>query len=180
MFTLDERIVGLGLHPLTREIKYIGAFLGHGSRVSLLSVVQPVHQHVFAEHITLVHSPKPGDVDAFADLIGRYVTVYAKDAVFDGAGQAVTCVVNAVLPTAVNRKAHITVSCAEHIEPSYSNSILTLKGRPISNLEMLSARIGLMMSDGRVEYELQPSTFTFTRDEVEKFLMVVDLVMSNK
>lgn len=100
---------------------YWAALLTKDSHNILLKTFPPLHDKVYAEHITLAFSPNKEVEDGFAAIIGNEVCIEVIGYAFDDNGQAI--VVNGV-DRLDGETTHITISCAEGIKPVYSNELL--------------------------------------------------------
>jgi len=93
-----------------------------------------VHPSVFCHHMTVFFEPSQEDFEKiFTPLFGQAVTLVITGMVKDERGQAVIVQPLAGIPA--NRRAHVTISCADGIQPKYSNEILGLTPEPL-NLEL--------------------------------------------
>lgn len=113
-------------HPPRR---YLGIFLDSESRGLLLRAVKPRHPNVFAEHVTVLYGPSDAQVDEMRALLAGDPRLHL-GAVYElhdeKRGQCL--VLDDKRPTFPehlrNRTLHITISTAEHTEPSYSKALL--------------------------------------------------------
>lgn len=185
-FSIEQRLIGMGLHAVKPTVKYIGVFLDDESRVMLNELVVPIHARTFADHVTVFYAPGELDVERMRPLLGVRVRVEPVSVIktdrcqllgvnviedFDDTGQ----VQHSVRFTG-NRQLHITISCDEHTEPSFSNHLLHHKrlATAITHIPALRGRIGLYMSDDTIDFGDEPKTLRFTTEELGKFLDMVD------
>lgn len=99
---------------------YWAVKLSGDSVTKLLSAVNPKHEKVFAEHVTLVFSPNEQQDAELMEIIGETVLLIAKEHVYDNKGQAVSV-------DGIKRHdggvAHVTISCSSDTKPVYSNKL---------------------------------------------------------
>jgi hypothetical protein len=81
------------------------------------------HEEVHCHHLTIFFKPTEDNIKAiFSGHIGRPVTLKVIGIVTDNRGQAV--IVEPLTGMPSNRRAHITVSCADGTKPVYSNELI--------------------------------------------------------
>lgn len=98
---------------------FLSAVLTPESQRLLLERVPPVHQKVYAHHVTMAFKPDPATLDRYRPLIGQKLRIPVTAVAVDDKAQAVV-----VGADSENEVAHITISVAEGVEPSYSNTLL--------------------------------------------------------
>jgi hypothetical protein len=105
---------------------YIGIFLDDTDKASLLWFLTPLHPKIYGDHVTLLFKPNAEEVEAYQKHIGRKIPIYLLSEFADEKGQAVSVKVG--MSTLPARHAlslpHITISCAEGVEPKYSKELL--------------------------------------------------------
>lgn len=103
------------------SVVYWAVLLDAKSKENLLIAFPAKHFRVFAEHLTLVFRPTTKQNEDLLRSLGDIVDISVLGEVSDLCGQA-------VLTSGVRRcdsgTAHITISCADGVSPSYSNKIL--------------------------------------------------------
>jgi hypothetical protein len=105
------------------KVNYIGLFLTPESRRQLLDWCPPIHKNISADHITLAFKPDAETLAKLTPLLGQNFEVRLTDAVADDKGQAMGVIIKD-LPFVENLFPHITISCAEGIQPAYSNELM--------------------------------------------------------
>lgn len=101
---------------------YVGVFLDRSSRKLLLDRIPGRHSTVHANHVTLAFGKAMKDSGY---PIGKRVTFRVWGVSWDLKGQAVVCVSEDLEEfLAEGQNPHITISCAEGVQPKYSNTLL--------------------------------------------------------
>ena len=128
---------------------YWAVLLDEKNRDKLTSLVKPMHDNVYAEHITLAFRPSE-DVDkAYQARLGEEVSFAVTAHYLDDGGQAVS-VSSADFKRQDGMPEHITISCAPGVKPSYSNELIqSSDGAELSSV-MLSGRICKFTDQGWV------------------------------
>lgn len=80
-----------------------------------------VHPNVFCQHVTMAYRPTPDVYAKYASFIGHELEFDIVALALDANGQAV--VVDGV--PSEKEVPHITISCADGIKSSYSNTLFT-------------------------------------------------------
>jgi Fungal tRNA ligase phosphodiesterase domain len=99
--------------------KFVSAVLTPQSRVRLLQTVPPIHPVVHAHHVTMAFNPDPETLARYEAMVGKRVQIAVVAVSADQYGQAVL-----VGAESQNEYPHVTISVAEGVAPSYSNSLL--------------------------------------------------------
>lgn len=121
---------------------YIGIFLSTSERAKLLRDFPPVHENVFAEHVTLVFRPK--ESDPALEVIGKIVRLKVVGYAQDQDGSAVLIDLPPEIRKIGKREPHITISTAPGIKPAYSNKLIS---KP-ANIERVSGKTYEGIIDG--------------------------------
>lgn len=121
------------------NVIYVGVFLDSLSRAELLKEYPPIHQVVYADHVTLKFAPKFTDIKMFD--IGRHVNFHVIGHAFDKKCQAVLVELDKTIMHKENP--HVTISTLSGTKPVYSNTLL-------STSSIKSVKNGLVMS-GRID-----------------------------
>ncbi len=100
---------------------YIAAVISKHGAAKLSKLAR--HSRVFCHHVTMAYRPSGKVYRKYADFIGTEIIFEITEIVSNEKGQAVR--VRGV-PTE-NKHSHITVSCADGVNPVYSNTLLTRK-----------------------------------------------------
>ena len=103
-------------------VSYIGIVLDKSSRQMLLESIPPKHENVTADHVTLIHSPTPEEMELFAE--GEPVTIRVAAIASDDKAQAVRVLLPQYYRDNAKRTPHITISTVPGVQQSYSNEIL--------------------------------------------------------
>jgi hypothetical protein len=111
-----------------KEFKYLGVFLDARSKAALSRAFPFMHENIQNDHITLVK----GASSRYTSLVGLRVEAKVVGYVDDDKGQAVVVDLPRGLPYAGDSRPHVTLSHADGVGPSYSNTL-------IRNGEILSA-----------------------------------------
>ncbi|MDA8611288.1 hypothetical protein N9L18_00270 [Candidatus Pacebacteria bacterium] len=82
-----------------------------------------VHSNVFCHHVTLAYRPDPETAEKYEGLIGEFVELRAVWMRTDEKGQA--AIVSGI--ESENKHPHVTISCADGVEPVYSNELLAAR-----------------------------------------------------
>jgi hypothetical protein len=112
------------------KVVYLGGYLGgflteFGKNTLLARFGTPAHKRVYADHVTLAFNPGEEEMakfKAFDKSKPRLIHIIGY--MRDDKGEA-ALVRLADLPFCTNSNPHITLSCAEGVPPSYSNSMLS-------------------------------------------------------
>lgn len=120
-----ENIVRRFLARDAPPITYTGIFLDRASHDKLIhwwtkQVKIPLHEDVYAHHMTIKFKPSPDEVATLP--LGKKTTVKVIGWAADERGQAVLVSPQGV--ESANANPHITMACAPGTEPVYSNSLL--------------------------------------------------------
>ncbi len=129
---------------------YIGLMLDSTSKSELLKAFGPKLDNVFADHVTLIFSPKKNSFESLWDYMGKPYSIVVTGYAEDSNCQAVTVdmpdldseimeVVNSELSKKgmLDKKFHITIATSEGTPAKYSNDLLSkseLKKSPSLNL----------------------------------------------
>lgn len=102
--------------------------LGESSRAKLLHLVPAQFSNISADHLTLNYGPSEDEVEKFAPMIGRRVTLTATAVVANDRVQAVKIKdIETKLGTP-----HVTISWANGAKPVESNGLVSAdRGKPI-------------------------------------------------
>jgi hypothetical protein len=92
------------------------------SKEHLLNKISQRHSKIYGEHMTLVFNPTDEQNAQLEKEIGRIVKMKVITAASDSKGQAVGVLSD--LKRLDNEQAHITISCADEVEPVYSNELM--------------------------------------------------------
>lgn len=98
---------------------FVSAVLTPESRSRLLARVPAVHGTVYAHHVTMAYNPDPALLARYQRSEGQHIRIKVTGMAQDEKGQAVL-----VEALSENKHPHITISCAEGVEPVYSNELL--------------------------------------------------------
>jgi 2'-5' RNA ligase len=139
-------------HPLCGGIVtihkpvYAGIFLTDAVSEELKKAVPPVHENVFAHHLTLAYGRHMDETYP----IGRKVIVEVLASLYDTKGQCVS-----VRPDFLKKwlqegqNPHITISCAKDIKPAYSNELLK---NNLSAIGLVSPGKEMLKLEGTLDY----------------------------
>lgn len=89
-----------------------------------------VHQNVFCHHVTMAYQPSPEVYAKYQHLIGTTIEFDCRWSVRDHKGQATF--VDGV--PSEKKVPHITISCADGVEPVYSNQLFNNPQRRYTTL----------------------------------------------
>jgi hypothetical protein len=78
------------------------------------------HSNTHCNHVTMVFRPSPDQMGEFCSSLGRKITVRAVGLARDEQGEAL--LVEGIQSR--NRYPHVTLSCADGVEPKYSNDLI--------------------------------------------------------
>lgn len=111
------------------SVLYTAIFLFPEEKERLLKMCPPLHPKIFGDHVTLVFRPSPKQLEQLQFHINKDILVPVWGTVSDSLGQAVLVTVPEylrVIPETGKdiQKHHITISCGETTQPSYSNKLL--------------------------------------------------------
>ncbi|TMW59356.1 hypothetical protein Poli38472_004425 [Pythium oligandrum] len=110
-------------NPFNNRVAYVGLFLTKASRAQLLETIQPRHQQVIGEHVTMFYRPTSQYVRQVP--IGASFNVRVCEIVEDDRGQAARVMKDpSLLLSIANKVPHITVSTGEGVNAYYSNELL--------------------------------------------------------
>lgn len=121
---------GSGLHMAASDSDkgraiYVGVFLDKMDRQRLLKAIPPIHEKVWADHMTLEFRDSPtGSVDASKYPLGKTVAMKVIGVVEDSRAQAAVVQMQGIRMGDGERTPHITISTAEGTNPQYSNELL--------------------------------------------------------
>jgi len=155
-----ERSVELTAQARAAEgapIRYCGIFLDEDSRARLQMAVPPMHQNLYYDHLTVAWKPSQQIIEQLSLQPGTRVDLRVLFEARDSRGQAVAvqpCGEHEDLAIS-NETPHITLSCAEHVPPSYSNELLVSAKEPVNHLARQTPA-GLVVS-GLFQYVLEQS-----------------------
>lgn len=141
---------------------YVGVFLDRPSREFLLGRIPGRHRTTHADHVTLAFGKA---MEGREYPVGKRVTFRIWGVAWDLKGQAVLCMEDDLREfLAEGQIPHITLSCAEGVQPKYSNELL--KG-PIDALRQDFTVGGTLDFYPRTVPDFEPSRW-------QRFLMWVD------
>ena len=103
------------------KIIYWGIKLDEASRARLLSQVPAVHNHVYAEHMTIVFNPDEKQNAKLNTMLGKTIPLTVIGEAKDEKGQAV---VVEGFDRPDGGPEHITISCSPGTKAVYSNMLL--------------------------------------------------------
>ena len=101
---------------------YWAVKLNDKSRVDLLIGFPAIHSNVYAEHMTVLFGPSASEDEALMQVCGTKVKLEVVGYRADEKGQAV--VVQSSISRIDGGINHITISCANNVQPFYSNQLL--------------------------------------------------------
>jgi hypothetical protein len=113
-----------------KRARYVGIAIEKESRNMLRRMISPIHPVLHANHVTLVLDPTPEQLLQARE--GARVPMRVVGHAVDSKAQAVAVEMPKHLYMD-ERTPHITISTAEGVEPSYSNSIIS-KAKPTTSL----------------------------------------------
>jgi tRNA splicing ligase len=111
---------------------YIGLFLTKDSQHELVDLFAretvKLHDHVYADHITLKFKPTDNDMKMFTDHIGKRYKISVNKMIADVGAQVIPVNVSEI-PQEFrgilgSQKPHITLACKYGVKPVYSNTLL--------------------------------------------------------
>lgn len=108
-----------------RSGKIVLAVLTEASHRALLEAYPPVHENVYAHHLTMAYDAPLGVHARFAKLEGRTLKFMVLGVAQDERGQAVV-----VYGHSTNPVPHVTISTASGTPPEYSNDLLARGWEP--------------------------------------------------
>lgn len=110
---------------------YWAVQLNGASKAILLSKMSPLHEKVFADHMTIAFRPDDTTDKEFMDRIDEEIELVVVGEAKDQKGQAAV-----VVPGHITKPdglpPHITISCAPGTKPVYSNTLIGLGWSPVS------------------------------------------------
>ena len=116
-----------------RTNMFVSAVLTPQSQRRLLEMVPSVHPIVYAHHVTLAFNPEPDVLERYRSLEGTRIRVPVTAVCVDEKAQAVLVGVDSE-----NEYAHITISCAEGVAPSYSNELLAAQHADMQHVNIFT------------------------------------------
>lgn len=139
------------------EPAFVAVFLDEGSKALLTGEVPAKFSKVFADHMTIFYRPNDDDLKLLRPCFGKEMGLMIRTIIHDSRCQTATVDVGMPDYPISNREPHITLSCEEFTQPGYSNkllerSIMTGGREDLGCNIMVKGRIGLMMSDGSIDY----------------------------
>lgn len=118
---------GVGAHLYL----YTGIFLDDKDRDYLLKICPPIHPNVYVDHVTLQFKPSPIDVmkmDHWTDNHGEHTEIIVTHIISNAKAQVARINIpqnyEHGFPISEKQIPHMTISCAEGVSPSYSNTLL--------------------------------------------------------
>lgn len=109
---------------------YLAAVLDRQAREQLLGRIELVHPVLFLHHMTIAYKPNPKTIGKYASMIGTEQMLAVTGIAYNKYVQAL--IVDSHLSE--NPRPHITVSCAQDVQPVESNSMLESENmyRPVN------------------------------------------------
>lgn len=110
---------------------YTGIFIDDKDRDYLLKICPPKYSNVYVDHVTLQYRPSPLDItkmENWTDDHGEEAELIVTHVISDNKAQVARVNIPQIyecdFPIDAKQVAHITISCAEGVPPSYSNTLL--------------------------------------------------------
>lgn len=98
---------------------FVSAVLTPESQTLLLKRVPPIHEKVYAHHVTMAYKPDPVTLEYYRQFEGKPLRIPVVATAQDDKAQAVL-----VGAESENDYPHITISTADGVAPAYSNTLL--------------------------------------------------------
>lgn len=100
---------------------YWAVLLDDDSKLKLIDKVIPLHNNIYAEHMTVVFSPSDHVELNMMERLGQHIMLSVSGVKSDERGQAVVVTPERRVGGGIP---HITISCADKTKPFYSNKLL--------------------------------------------------------